>query len=237
MTYTSRLQKRQNRFTQRQIYILIGLSVVLIIIIVYFGIAFLFGLTTRISSLQRQNNQADSQNSPGLAPNTPRFSQKFFATSSANLKISGTADPKINVEIFHNDRSLGSNLSSDQGNFSFDVSLEKGANVFVAQAVSDKGKKSDESLPYNINFVIGSPTLDVSSPADGDSIKDSPIVVSGKTDSGNSLTVNDHIIIVQADGSFSYYLNVSDGDNKIKIVSTDPAGNQTVKEMTIKLQK
>lgn len=231
------MQNRANKFNQQQIFIFIAASIVLILVIGYFGISFLFGLTTQISNFQRQNNGNTSQVDSGLAPNTPRLSQDFFATSSADIKVSGAADPKVNVELFQNDRSLGSNLSSEQGEFTFEVSLEKGANIFIAQSVSEKGAKSEKSESYTISFITGSPKLDLNTPTDGSTVKESPIVVSGKTDSGNSVSINDHIIVVSDDGSFSDYLNLNDGENKVKIVASDPAGNKTTTEMTIKLEK
>ena len=68
-------------------------------------------------------------------------------------------------------------------------------------------------------------------------MKSQNISVSGATDPGDSVSVNDRLAIVDKDGNFSYSLDLNSGDNKIKVVSSDPAGNQTTKELTVKYQQ
>ncbi len=228
----SRLQYRNFRQSQQRIYLMLGGLVVFLIITFYFGIPALFGLTGYISGLRHSGSSASVDKT--VAPTTPVFVETLTATSSANAKISGVADEKETLEIFQNGRSLGTTVTSADGTFTEDVALERGDNIFVAQAVNDAGQKSALSKPYNLRFLSGNPKLDVSSPKDGDTVKSTPVAISGQTDPGDFVTVNDRLAIVSSNGSFSYSFDLSNGDNKVKIVSSDPAGNSSTKEMTVK---
>lgn len=188
------------------------------------GIPAIFSLAQIISQVGRKPNISQSNNS--LIPSTPIFSQDLIATSSANIKITGTADPKITVEIIQNGRSLGTVITKDDGSFIQEVSLEKNDNSFIATAISETGQKSPPSSLYVIKYLSGQPKLELDTPKDG--------VITGKTDAGNTITVNDRFAIVSSDGSFSYTPTLSNGDNKFIIISTDQAGNKITKEVSIK---
>ncbi len=227
----SRLARRSEFRTKRQSALLIIASVVILALFIIYGFPAILNLAGAIGNLRGQKiTTADK----ALPPMTPRFSQDFVATKSATITIHGVADSKISVEIFQNDRSLGTTLAKDDGSFSLDVDLSRGDNLFTAQAISESGQKSATSDPYKVTYLASPPKLDLSSPKDGDSFKDSPIVVLGTTDPNASVTVNDHLAIVTGSGSFSYNLTLTNGDNKVKIVATDQAGNQTTKEITVK---
>ncbi len=208
-----------------------GATLALVILIVFFGLPLVFNLSTIISSFRPKVKVAEDR---GIAPTAPRFSQEYTATKSAQIKLNGVADPGITVEIYQDNNLLGTTLAEDNGNFSYEITLNTGQNSFEARAISSSGEKSDRSEIYTINYSNKDPKLDLDNLKDGDTIKANPFNVRGKTDAGNSVTVNDHLAIVGGDGSFSYLLNLNNGDNKLKITAADPAGNQTSKELTVK---
>lgn len=227
----SRLAHRSEFRTKRQSAILILGSIVILILFLFYGFPAILNLAGSIANLR---GKRISTNEKGVVPTVPRFSQDFEATKSATITLHGVADSKISVEIFQNNRSLGTTLAKDDGSFSMEVDLSRGDNLFTAQAISESGQKSSVSDGYKISYLSSPPKLELSTPKDGDSFKDSPIVVSGTTDPDTSVTVNDHLAIVTGSGNFSYNLTLTNGDNKIKIVVTDKAGNQTTKEITVK---
>ncbi len=200
------------------------LTIAILIFLLKAGVPAIFSLAQIISQVGRKPSISQSNNSP--LPNTPIFSQDLIATFSANIKITGAADPKTTVEIIQNDRSLGTVITKDDGSFIQDVSLEKNDNSFTATAISETGQKSPPSFAYIIKYLSGQPKLELDSPKDN--------VITGKTDAGNTITVNDRLVIVNSDGSFSYTPTLSNGDNKFIIVSTDQAGNKATKEVSIK---
>lgn len=232
MSYYSRLQRRNERLTQRQSYFLIIISVVILILFVVFGFPAILNLAGTIANISGKKIST-TQNS-AMAPATPRFSEPYEATKSATISLSGVADSGISVEIFRNNQSLGTTMANTDGSFSMDVDLSRGNNQFTAEAISEGGQKSPISDPYTISFLSVPPKLDLKSPKDGDNLKDSPVTVSGNSDPDTTVTVNDHLAISNSDGSFSYALSLNNGDNKIKIIATDAAGNQNSKEITVK---
>lgn len=210
---------------------MLGGSILALVILFTVGLPALLNLSAAISTLRRGNPVSVTEK--GVAPTTPYFSQDLVATSSAKTKISGATDPKTTVEIFQNARSLGTTVSSDDGTFSQEVDLERGINTFTAQAVNETGQKSPLSDSLQISFFSDKPKLEIASPKDGDSTNNSSINISGQTDPGNSVNINDRLAIVDKDGKFSYSLDLTKGENKIKITAVDPAGGSTSKELKI----
>lgn len=228
----SRREIRNIRVGTRRAYFLIFASILLLLFLVFFGMPAILNMAGIISNLRPRQRQTETGSK--ITPTTPRLVQEFDATRSSQIKISGVADPKVTIELFQNDDSTGSTLTNESGQFNFEVSLKKGTNRFQAQAVNDSGAKSDKSIIYQVSLLAQPPKLEVNSPKDGDTVKDSPINLTGTTDPEVAITVNDRLAIVGGNGNFSYRLNLTNGDNKIKITATDPAGNQTTQEITIK---
>lgn len=198
-----------------------GLILVLLLI---FGIPAVFKLTSVILNLRKTTV---SQNDPGFAPNTPRLSQNYEATNSGQIKIEGVADGKTIVELFQNENSLGTVISDDSGVFNFDISLLNGENNFKAIAVANSGKKSEPSPVYKLYYLTKPPKLDIE-------VKDNLNILTGATDPGASVTVNDRFVFVDAAGLFKYTMNLVNGDNKIVVIARDKAGNTTLKEAQVK---
>lgn len=223
MKYYSRLERQQERSAKRQAGLLIVGSIVVLVLFIMYGFPAILNLTSVIGNLR--GKKISSVTEKGVIPLVPRLAQDFEATKSAQMTLSGVADPKTAVEIFQNEKTLGTTVSKDNGLFSMEVDLSKGANIFTAVAISESGQKSSISDSYIVYFLNSPPKLEILSSKDG--------IITGKSDANTTVTINDHQAIVKSDGSFSYSLNLNSGDNKIKIVATDRAGNQKVVELTL----
>lgn len=234
MQYSSRLARRYDRLSRQQAYLLLFGSAILLVLFIVYGFPAILNLTAGISGLRRSGNPTVADK--GVAPAIPRLSEDFDATNSASIKLSGIADPKVTVELWQNGNSADTTVVGDDGKFSFNVTLNKGENSFAVQATSEPGVKSVKSEIYKISYLNSLPKVEINTPNDGGTVKDSQIVVSGKTDADVTITVNGRLAIVRSDGNFVGNLSLGNGDNKIKIVATDRAGNQTTKEITVKYQ-
>ncbi|MCL4389890.1 MAG: hypothetical protein M1484_01505 [Patescibacteria group bacterium] len=230
----SRLARRTQQLTTRQSYLLLAGAAALLILFIIYGFPAVINLAGAIGGLRHNASSSAAVNT--IVPTTPTFAQSLTATSSAQITISGVADPKATVEVSQNGNILGSTVTDDSGQFSYDVTLNHGDNVFTAIAVTDSGIKSLASDSYKVSYLTAKPNLTVTSPKDGDKVTDSPITLSGSTDPGDSVTVNGFVALVKDDGSFSYNLTLNDGDNKVKVIASDPAGNQTTQELTVSKQ-
>ncbi|HXT83093.1 MAG TPA: hypothetical protein VN704_02000, partial [Verrucomicrobiae bacterium] len=119
------------------------------------------------------------------------------------------------------------------------VQLHSGQNTIQVKAEEDNKRQSDFSNTDTISYLKNPPNLSISSPQDGQgfSKNSSPSVgINGSTDPGAKITVNGAWAIVDDQGKFNYLYTLKDGDNDIKVVATDNAGNQTTKEFHIHTQ-
>jgi len=77
------------------------------------------------------------------------------------------------------------------------------------------------------------PSLSISEPEDGSTVDQDSVTVKGTTDISATIEINDKKVDNDL-GDFSKEIDLKEGENTITIVVTDPAGNQTKKELTIK---
>lgn len=230
----SRLESQREKTAKRQSFFLIGLSIIIFAIFLLYGFPVILNFTGTISGI-RQNNITNKDNQKFI-PATPHLSQDLEATKSAQLTLKGVADSETSVEIFQNDKSIGTTVTKTDGSFSFVVDLTKGPNTFTVIAISQSGQKSPSSDPFTINLLISPPKLEIFTPKENEATNIQRIQVTGKTETNISVTINDRLATTLNDGNFSFNLDLTAGDNKIKIIATDKAGNQNTKEITVKYQ-
>lgn len=230
----TRYERKLDKNSKLTIGLFLGGSIVLLGLFFYFGVPALFGLAGTISGM---NKTTEKDSHEEVILNAPTLVRDFEATKSAEISVKGTADPGSKVELSRNTVSVGLATTQKDGTFLFeDIGLEKGKNEFVAKTISDKGNESDASEPYVVFFSTSGPKLEVSN-KDGDTIKESPYTFTGKVDPITAeVTVNDRLAIVDSKGNFSYYLTLSNGDNKITVIAKDQADNETKQELTLKYE-
>ncbi len=226
----SRRERISETKSQKRLFLAIGISAAIFIALLFYGVPALINMSIFISNLNRKNQPAmqTATNSGVVFP--PSLQAIPQATNSATMTISGFSDKGNNVSLYLNGDQFGSTLAANDGTFTFpDVTLKDGQNTIYAKAANSSGKESENSNQLSILFKKTSPKLELAGPDDNLTVTGDNkfVVVSGLTDPQNSVTVNDHIVVVNPDGSFSYQQILNDGDNTINIVSTDSAGNQT----------
>lgn len=231
----SRLSSTIEKKSKKQLYLSVVGIVVILFLLIKFGVPalinfslFLGGFHT--SSTGTTNNQTNS--SPVLPPT---LNQTFTATNSATISVSGTGVAKESIELFVNSELVSTQNTKDDGTFNFsNVALTDGINSIKARA-KQSNKESNFSDPIQITFSNKQPTLTVDSPSDGESFSggNNTITVSGKTDPDDKVTVNGFWAIVDDKGVYSYNLRLQNGDNQIKVIATDNAGNITEKDLKV----
>lgn len=229
----SRISRRELRQSKKKlIYSLAGIVIILLLLF-KLGIPLLIKFSLFISGNKQTSDTTQTTDQPAfIAP--PVLNQSFTATNSAQIKVSGTGEKKQEIKLYVNNSVVDTKNTQDDGTFSFDmVTLKNGDNNIQAKAkVNDK--ESDFSNTITITYQNKAPSLDVNSPSDGQSFsKDPGITVKGKTDSDAKVTVNDFQAIVNDDGIFSYDMQLQNGDNQLKVVAMDEAGNKTEKDLKV----
>lgn len=229
----SRLTKRIENQSKKQTYFFIGGIIIIIIFLFKFGVPTLEILTNVLS-----RNRGDNLSFSGKEFLSAPTLDVPTATNSSTLLVKGTT-PNDNgqVEIYVNSE-LSDTLELSKAEFDTRVDLKGGDNIIKTRYVKDN-KKSSFSEDYHVRLVKDAPKLDISTPHDGDKFTkaDQQIPVQGTTDPDSTVVVNGFVAIVDSAGNFTYNLNLSEGDNEIKIEAQSPAGNTTSKTLKVNFSK
>ncbi len=231
----SRLARRSIKQSKRQLYGSLVAIVIVLFVTFNFGPYLIGGVGGLIDKITGKGSQAEKIvtsadiQAPTLDAIPPATSNEKITVSGHSYYTNGT------IELFVNGvRRDETDLVNSQ-NFKFgDVRLAEGTNFIKVRAITGNKKSGfsdEEQITYNKN----APKLEVSSPQDGQSFHkgDQQITVRGTTDADNSVNVNGFIAIVDSSGNFSYNYNLSNGDNKLTVTATSPAGQTTIKELTV----
>lgn len=221
----NRIQEYQNKKTA---VVFGGLTLFIIIFGFFFGIPLIskfVGLFSKPAKTQTVSN------SVAIAPTLSTLPQ---FTNQSSLIVKGNTSANSKVKIFVNNDENDVQSDSD-GNFTSNITLTKGDNTIFAQTVNGSATSND-STHVVVNYDNEIPDLTVNSPSDGQSFfgdKQRSINVTGQTGAENTLTVNDRVAILDSSGKFNLNYDLSDGDNQLKIIATDRAGNK--KEIDLKV--
>ena len=228
----SHLRNHQIHQSIRNSFIGIVGIILIIAALFWFGPQLLIDFSLLVSKGNKESVQKTTKDVTYVAP--PILNPQPSATNSATIIVTGSVTTGKKVKLFVNGKSDTMDVKDD-GSFSFqNVKLDKGKNEIKAKAVTDSGKESEYSSSISISYLDKAPSLEITSPHDGDTVDQSPITVTGKTDANVHVTVNDFWAISKDDGTFSYRLNLQSGDNHIKVIATDEAGNTAEKDITVK---
>lgn len=228
----SRLYKSQEKKLLRKSILYIVGIIVIIFLLIKVAIPALVNFSLFMATLRGDNTTATSKNSPNyIMP--PIFAATFSATNSATVNVNGTAAAKEQIILYVNNNPVDTVDVKDDTTFVFkNVTLSPGLNTIKAKAKKDN-KTSDFSDSFTITFANKQPTLTVDTPHDGDIFHQSTIQVYGKTDPDDNVTVNGFIAIVDTNGQYSYNLSLTPGDNQIKIITQDNAGNTSERNLKV----
>ena len=232
----SRLNKNTERKTQRTMILsIIGILVILFLLF-RFGIDALVNFSVFISG---SKNQVTTQDSNQLNYVTaPTLNPQPQATNSAHIIITGQSTKDYSVLLYLNNNNVDQVNTDKNGGFVFKEDLTSGNNQIKVKAKFNN-KQSDFSNTIDVIYKNSAPALDISAPSDGQSFNknlvntNNTINVTGKTDAGVSVTVNGFWAVVDDSNNFSYTLPLQNGDNQLKIVATDPAGNKIEKDLKV----
>lgn len=234
MATNSRLTRNIEKKSRHMLYLGIGGIVLIIVLFFRFGIPLLINFSLFVAGRNNNDSSTANSNSPSYLA-APILNPTFTATNSAQVVISGVGTNHEVVDLYVNDKLTDSTDTKDDGSFTFkNVPLQSGDNLLKVRAKSGN-TKSDFSEATTITYKNSPVSLTVDNPHDGDTFsKDqNTVIVSGKTDPDAKVTVNDFWAIVDDKGNYSYNLHLNNGDNAVKVVATDPAGNKTENDLKV----
>lgn len=232
MINRSRLSRKVDQQSKKNLFFSVVGIILIVFIIVKFGIPLLVNFSLFIAG--SKDSEEETKNNVRTFVPVPILNPIASATSSAEVVISGFGSPKQNIALYINNDLIDKVSVDDKGVFSFRERINKGENVIKVKAIIDN-RESEFSRPISITLRNSPPNLDIDSPTDGQSFsKDQNIIdVRGTTNADVKVTVNGFWAITDGSGHFSYRLHLSNGENKVKVIAEDQAGNKTEKELTI----
>jgi len=234
MRHTRNLRRgssEEKKSLQQLVLSILGI-ISLLFLFFYLGIPLLVKLSGFIAGFKKET--APTQNETNIV-SEPFLDPLPTATNSAQIQVSGSANPGDDVILFVNDSKSGDKIVGKDGLFSFNnVSLDEGINEIYAQAKAGS-KESSPSIKVKIVYKNNPPKLEIESPKNGDVFKreQREIDIKGITDEEVTVSINDRLIIVEPNGNFSSTYRLIDGENKIEVKATDSAGNTQTVEIKV----
>ncbi len=231
----SRLARRQEKQNLRRAFLYILLAIIILGTTLFLGIPVLIRVAVFFAEIR--GSSLPIEQTDVLPPPPPQINLLPEATDNQSIEISGSAEAGATVEIYLNDKKITAVVSNNDSEFLTEkLRLEEGRNSLYAIAIDKAGNQSSSSQKQYIWFDNQPPELTINSPEDRASFygdQEKSVTIQGKTESGVSLTLNDRLIIVNDEGDFSTTYSLNQGENQLKFVARDRAGNKTETEITL----
>ncbi len=205
----------------------IGGIVGVVLLVGAFGLKALVGFSVFVDKL-RGGVPTPTPGASFILP--PTLDPPYEATNTATISVTGKGSANLTLIVYLNNAEFKKQAVPADGKFTVSsVPLSDGTNSISAKLTDDRGNTSDLSNVVSVIYASKPPKLDVTAPSDNATVTGDPnsVTVSGTTDDGVTITINDRFVVIRSDSSFSYNFPLNDGDNTLTIVATDKAGNQT----------
>ncbi len=239
ITYSRLRAKKEKELKKRLFVVLVALSSVFSFIFLY-GLNYFPSWVEFITNLVNKNNANNPVAQEILLP--PQIDPLPEYINVSKPEISGSALAGKTVKLFLDGNLLGETLSDKNGRFNFlpDNPIADGVHKLTALVVSGS---NESDLSWPVTFVVDTkePELVIESPTTEKEVvvnfdQQPFVVVTGQSESGVKVRVNERLATVKIDGSFSVKVPVEkEGDFNIIAVATDKAGNSSKVELTVKV--
>ena len=208
----------------------IFLSVVFVIVMVKWGVPLFVGI------LAGEGVVIDKTVKDVIPPQSPTLSSLPEATNSSIVSVEGYTEGKSIVELMINDVLAKTDTAKDDGTFLLTGDIKTGSNRVQIRAVDESGNASLSEIRL-ITLDKEPLELTIASPKDGTEYfgKNSQnLEIVGKANKANTqIVANNSFIDVNRDGTFVHKLLLTSGENIIKVLATDKAGN--LDEVTLRV--
>lgn len=183
---------------------------------------------------------------PVLTVVSPSSGERFAGDVSFSVLASDNASGVARVEYSRDGGAWNVLPPADQSTGRYGFVWTPLATESGAQSVSFRGtdRAGNTSSPLVISFIVQAditpPVLNVSTLADGSFTNNQVLNIAGSVsdDTGvKEVTINGTIITINADGSFSYALQLVPGSNVVEVKASDLAGNSVTNVRTVNLDQ
>ncbi len=179
---------------------------------------------------------------PGAAPATDGTTVPGAITAGYELSEAAT----VSAVVRDGNNTLVRTLFTDQKEtagphwMSWDGSNNQGnqaADGLYRLEVTARGTARSTSGSVAVTVDTLPPALKLANLQDGDKLKSADLTVQGLTEPGATVQFADSNDVVAADpgGGFTLHRHLEHGDNTLRIIARDPAGNETATQRTVSL--
>jgi len=166
-----------------------------------------------------------------------KVAPRVIISSPTDSALTRSASIKVEAQIVANDPApivtlqQKFMLNDKPTHYYLDATLKSGANAITVYATDRYGNQGTATITINFDNVAN---LVVSSPAkDKSTVTTSTILLSGTSENGAKIYINDVMIPANDDGSFNYKWLLPEGKSTLVIKSIDPAGNTATKTILV----
>lgn len=229
----SRRVKTEEKKNIRKAYIFIFLTIALLTVFFIYGIPTIVKFAAFLTEIKRTSTKIEVTDT--TPPPPPRFEPIAEFTKEDKIDISGQTEAGASVKLTLNGKE-NEIVANSEGHFTYSFSLIKGENTVVAKAVDQNGNESIDSEKITVFLDKDAPPITINKPNDLDQFygaKERQIVIEGQTEEDAVVNINGRMVVVENDGSFSYFTTLSDGANNFTIKVHDQAGNEVEKSLRV----
>ena len=224
---SGRYKQSQKKNKSRYYYLL---SIIFVVVMIKWGVPLFMNLVAG-SGGQRIDSSKDI-----IPPQSPIISALTEATNSARLEIDGFTEKGAKVELLVNDTVDKVGKADESGAFIFETILITGQNRIQLRA-KDEADNESMSEVFLVQYDNKPINLTISSPKDGSEYfgkLNQVIDIKGEIDKTNGqVLINNSFVMVEKSGAFVHRFMLSGGENLIKVLASDNAGN--IAELDFKL--
>lgn len=181
------------------------------------------GNTLTVSAKDSLNNETTVTRNVTLDTTPPALTLTSpvdgLLTNQENVTVEGTTESGATVAVNGNAVTVDA-----QGRFSASIKLSLGENTVTVETKDALGNAVSKSV--KATYDPNAPSLEVSYPPDNLLTNNKDLTITGKTEAGSTLTINEVSVSVDAEGRFSHALTLSEGENTITVISSDSLGNK-----------
>ncbi len=228
----SRLLKKQEKEMRNQTVFFIFLAIALLLFFVFIIVPNIIKLFFNFFDEDQINVEND------LPPQSPiLFEAPPEATFSAQLKLEGFGDPQSTVIFVLNGNQVNEAIVNEDGQFNQLVQLNEGDNQLAIYAVNKSGTESLQTKTYQVIFDDEPPIINIIEPTPDSVIelkRNRSTTIIGETEPLSKVYLNERLILVGEDGQFSSSYYLDEGENNLKFLVIDRAGNQSELEIKVK---
>lgn len=193
----------------------------------------LYQIAVTAAATARQNEHSVPVKVDTTAPTLQlaNLPNQELMTADSALTIEGSTDANVTVLVSGNPQPVPVDA---RGLFQATRQLSEGSNIFDIRAIDAAGNES--IISREVILRTQPPELVLLEPAENNGfVKNSLMTVRGVTSSDASVIINGNQATVNEEGQFLIDLVLDEGENIIRVVASDPVGNQSSVERYINL--